>query len=466
MGISGDNMIDHIISLAGYGIENGTPYWVIRNSWGTYWGHVGWGRVVRGKNNIMIEENCAFAVPDNQGEPVWQHANTSRVYAIAQAGLNNWQEIARETKVSAGDMTAAVSSVEYKLGKLGKTPPTLPPAAALPPAPAPAPAIIPGSPAVPPHFSKKAQPEGVAISEQTACRVPWNDWESVGGERVLTARPQLAAEDRPQAWDWRNVSGVNYATWDKTQNEPNNCSSCWAQAVTSVLSDRLSIARRGAWPVTDLSPQVLINCRGGGTCMGGNPAGAYAYIHEHGITDATCQNYQATQHIACNERGLCENCAPGNLEGRVMWPGHCVAVQSPIVHFVSEYGSVRGAANMKAEIYKRGPIGCGVDATHDFQRYAGGIYSEFRHLVLLNTHVSVAGWGVASLRESVPEGTEFWHGRHSVGSNWGERGWFRIVMHTDNLGIESDCDWGIPLEAATVPSTEVSSESLQKFATV
>ena len=45
---------------------------------------------------------------------------------------------------------------------------------------------------------------------------------------------------------------------------------------------------------------------------------------------------------------------------------------------------------MKAEIYARGPIGCGIDATSEFEKYTGGIFSEAKLFVLINHEVSVS----------------------------------------------------------------------------
>ncbi|RVE49206.1 hypothetical protein evm_006098 [Chilo suppressalis] len=51
------NEINHAVLLVGYGEENGTPYWIVKNSWGTGWGEEGYIRLPMYKNACRLRDS-------------------------------------------------------------------------------------------------------------------------------------------------------------------------------------------------------------------------------------------------------------------------------------------------------------------------------------------------------------------------------------------------------------------------
>jgi len=55
----------HAIRILGWGTEEGTPYWLVANSWNTDWGDNGYFKIVRGKNEVGIEAGIYGGLPKN-----------------------------------------------------------------------------------------------------------------------------------------------------------------------------------------------------------------------------------------------------------------------------------------------------------------------------------------------------------------------------------------------------------------
>ena len=53
----------HAIRLLGWGEENGTPYWLVANSWNYDWGDGGTFKILRGEDHCGIESGVVAGIP-------------------------------------------------------------------------------------------------------------------------------------------------------------------------------------------------------------------------------------------------------------------------------------------------------------------------------------------------------------------------------------------------------------------
>jgi C1A family cysteine protease len=55
-----DNNVDHCVQGVGYDMDGTTPYWIVRNSWGTGWGEKGYIRIAKGKDLCKIADDVTY----------------------------------------------------------------------------------------------------------------------------------------------------------------------------------------------------------------------------------------------------------------------------------------------------------------------------------------------------------------------------------------------------------------------
>nr|CAH04630.1 cathepsin B [Suberites domuncula] len=60
---SGAMLGGHAIRILGWGTENGTPYWLVANSWNEDWGAMGYFKIIRGKDDCGIESQITAGMP-------------------------------------------------------------------------------------------------------------------------------------------------------------------------------------------------------------------------------------------------------------------------------------------------------------------------------------------------------------------------------------------------------------------
>jgi len=266
----------------------------------------------------------------------------------------------------------------------------------------------------------------------------------LGAQPFETAKP---VENYPADFSWCDVNGTSYCTMSRNQHIPQYCGSCWAHGAVSALGDRIKISRKAKAIDINLSVQHILNCGDVGSCYGGSIVGPYDWLYRQGAKGISYET--SNPYLACSsesEEGLCPghdwSCNDMNVARTCStFPpaGKCVGMWQYPNATIEEYGSISGASQMMAEIYERGPISCGIDATYILD-YTGGIYVGEGDYV--DHVISVVGWGTD------PQKGRYWIIRNSWGEYWGEFGYMRSAF--GSLLVEDECAWAT-LKSYTAP---------------
>lgn len=374
---------DHVISVVGWGQDDEEGlYWIVRNSWGQYWGENGFVRVRSGA--LALERSCAWAVPADFTAP--ERNNDMHCFedgSNCNAGGNKAEKKERPNEVWTKEQTEAAGLV---------------------------------------YQGNSSE----VSSHDDLSSVEYPDdftWCNKDGVNYCTASlnqhvPQYcgscwahgaisAFQDRIKI-DRINNNATGYATGDDIQ----------------------------------LSVQHVLNCGTAGSCHGGSGGGTYQWIKQIGDATGSGVSYFTGQpYMACSKdsnEGLCPasdwTCTPENVAISCGTFGKkCVGLSHYPNATISEHGTIQGADAMMKEIYNRGPIACDVDASA-LDEYTTGIVTEASSST--NHIISVVGWGTDS------EEGKYWVMRNSWGEYWGEHGHARVKFGAIN--IESSCAWAVP----------------------
>jgi len=99
--------------------------------------------------------------------------------------------------------------------------------------------------------------------------------------------------------------------------------------------------------------------------------------------------------------------------------------------------SLAGENDIKAEIFKNGPVETAFTVYEDFLTYKSGVYKHTSGGELGGHAVKFMGWGVEN---NVP----YWLVANSWNANWGYKGFFKILRGGDECGIEDEVSAGMP----------------------
>ncbi|XP_030627217.1 cathepsin B-like [Chanos chanos] len=227
-----------------------------------------------------------------------------------------------------------------------------------------------------------------------------------------------------------------------------SCGSCWAFGAVEAMSDRICILSAGKVSVEVSAEDLLTCCEDCGMgCFGGYPSSAWDYWAKTGLvtgglyqSNVGCRPYTIApcEHHVNGSRPPCSGEQDTPKCDKQCVSGYTLSYPKDKHFGKTAYGIPSNEQQIMAEIYKNGPVEAAFTVYEDFLLYKTGVYQHVTGSVLGGHAVKILGWGKEN-------GTPYWLVANSWNTDWGDKGYFKILRGKDHCGIESEMVAGIPL---------------------
>lgn len=266
-----------------------------------------------------------------------------------------------------------------------------------------------------------------------------------GIDLPVMEHPSEKVKATPESWDVRDDWKEKCPSTDEIRDQA-NCGSCWAFGAAEAMTDRRCIHLQGKENIR-LSTADMLSCCGfwcGSGCQGGTLSGAWTYWVNHGLVSgglygdkSTCYPYQlpSCDHHLNDTKNPCPATVPTPACVEKCVNGHDFASDK---HYGAKAYAVKSQEEqVRTEIFLNGPVEGAFDVYEDFMSYRSGIYQHTWGEYLGGHAIKILGFGVEN-------GIKYWTVANSWNTNWGDKGYFRIVRGTDECGIDSGSYAGTP----------------------
>lgn len=226
------------------------------------------------------------------------------------------------------------------------------------------------------------------------------------------------------------------------------CGSCYIISTCNMLTDRMSLCTYGALQVP-LSYQYLLCIDSGSTddpCGGGNPEDVLRFIQKNGAILEKYMPYRQKNKVVDNTKCFIDK----NKYDEAIMESKKVFVEPGSVKELCNSGTtltigssthLKNIERMKWELVNHGPIVGTIYVYDDLYKYKKGeVYKKMPTAKFLYGHaVIIVSW------KDDGEGIPYWVVHNSWSTTFGDKGYIKVRMYTNEVMIESRASSANPM---------------------